>query len=189
MYGMGDLRRPMSERVSIARDVKDKPSCCIPFGAARTINEAEELTVEVLVSVVYVRIWYFLAWQYRMSLSMIKKLHARNRRNADPNMSWANFSAQFVNQEVVHLRDNRLAPMADLKRTRLHSLPQQSPLMDAPPSLTLLEQERERIKSMIEGTMQKRSATQLHWAHWLQTQQRFGHKCYPASSATHAEVA
>jgi hypothetical protein len=45
----------------------------------------------------------------RISLSVVEKLHARNRRAADPNVSWGGFSSAFINQDVRELCDKRNA--------------------------------------------------------------------------------
>jgi hypothetical protein len=101
IFGVGDRRRTFEDRSSLVENFLRMAICCIPPGLAHGLHQ---MTREQLLTPGWQTILFFAAWELALSLSVVEKLHARNRRNADPQMSWHNFATAFVNKEVRGLK-------------------------------------------------------------------------------------
>ena len=71
--------------------------CCVPRGLGRTLLAQ---TYEELTSCKNQTIYFFGASEVDLSLSVLEKLHERNRHSADPSSHFHTFQSQFVNREV-----------------------------------------------------------------------------------------
>ena len=106
-FSIGDRRRPMSDRERLATWVKTRNSCCTPPGIVRDIVADGAATVAALLGFVWEMKLFMAAWELYMSLSIVERTHARNRANADGQMSWHNFASSYVNDTVRQLAEGR----------------------------------------------------------------------------------
>ena len=97
LSAVGDRRRPMAERLAIVAEFRALRECCLPPGLCQLLHK---LTQECFTSVTYQTISFFAAWEMLLSISVIEKLHARNRATKDPRMNWHSFCKKHVNREV-----------------------------------------------------------------------------------------
>ena len=87
LVALGDERRPIAERLRLAEAFRQASPCCLPFGLARDLRAMPDMSAERLCSPAMRKVWLVLAWETLTSLSTIERLHARNRRCADPQHS------------------------------------------------------------------------------------------------------
>ena len=111
ILGLGDRRRPREERMTLASRFKSKNDCCHPPGMPRELYLNK--SVADLMSARNQLIFFFVSWLIAISLCVIEKLHARNRRSADPLMPWHLFCALFVNKDIKELSDGRAELLKD----------------------------------------------------------------------------
>ena len=76
-------------------------------------------TVDDLMSPKNQLIFFFVSWLIAISLCVIEKLHARNRRSADPSMAWHQFCSLFVNKDLKELSDGRAELLKDQSRSQI----------------------------------------------------------------------
>lgn len=97
IYTVGDRRRPWADRAATLEKFKTTSRCCLPLGLARWLHG--KLAAD-LASATWQTIFFFAAWELRLSISIIEMLHARNRRTADEQMEFHNFASRFITKEV-----------------------------------------------------------------------------------------
>ena len=95
----------------LACKFKSKNDCCHPHGMPRELYNTKN--VDDLMSARSQLIFFFVSWMVAISLCVIEKLHARNRRSADPLMPWHLFCALFVNKDLKELSDGRAELLKD----------------------------------------------------------------------------
>ena len=78
---LGDGRISLHERQQLQAEWRRKQPCCLPFGFARSTltDKASDMTEQL-----WQRILFFAGWSLKLSTAVIERLHARNRRSADP---------------------------------------------------------------------------------------------------------
>ena len=134
LAALPDLRVPLCERRRLAHSFMHTPPCCLdPYFARRL--QAQVGDVEELFSAEWLSC--LLAWASRVqcSTAAVEFLHQHNRQRAHPQMSWANFSALFVNAEAQArtTASRRLAMLVEARRSggEPHPAPGE-PALEAP---------------------------------------------------------
>lgn len=97
-----DPRVAFSKKQAVADMFVASQVCCLPCGMARKLGEMRLSSQDLLGS-----LWQGIIWNWCIAISLsiadVEQKHARNRRTANPNSSWANFSAMYANMEATDI--------------------------------------------------------------------------------------
>ena len=101
LFAIADHRRDDHHR--IVNMFLDTRACDLPFGMARKILrrvKAVANAAQVLLSQLWRTGFLYAAWMVCVSIAPLERMHATNRRNCHPQMSWSYFSAQGLAAEA-----------------------------------------------------------------------------------------
>ena len=155
LFTMADPRRPAIVREAMLARFQAKDECCVPFGFGRRIHK-RRVDLTCFSSALMM---YCVSWWVAMSLHCIERLHALNRRQADPRKAWHRFVADFVGAMLSGAREHRQV-----------CLDQQGVVQQSMPALSDAPGPRA-------GRVVAQSAFQLYRKQWFKDQRELGFKC------------
>ena len=105
VFRIADTRRSLPERAVFEARFKGRRECRTPFGFCRML-----LVLELALTTMRISVMLFsVAWFISLSLHNIERLHALNRRSADPRKSWHRFGADLIGALLSASDDHRRA--------------------------------------------------------------------------------